>query len=364
MTGAESQLATLRTIAEAREIDTMLIREPANIAWLLGCRYHVPNTLDSACLDVIVSGLRSQPTISIVSNSIEASRLVETELVGGPEIAEHHVVDWWGDRSSHFPTGPGVGSDRPLGDAESITQDLAAARRTLNPEQAALLATISAEAASATGRVAQRLQPGLTEFEVAGLLSAELLSAELEPVVLMVAADGRDRAHRHPLPTARRGESAFLLVCCARRNGLIASITRNVLFKSAGHDQAERDGKHAALLHVEQAFLDASLPGARIGDVVAAGTAAYAENGFDSDEWKRHHQGGLSGWMPREFPAHKESSDLLGNQMVVAWNPSGDGCKVEDTSLVTPAGVQPLAHDPEWPAVEVGGRMRPGLLWL
>ena len=74
-------LETLAALAERRDVDTLLIREPAAIAWLLGCRYHVPNTLDTACLDIIVTGLRSgAPTISVVSNAIEAPRLAETEL--------------------------------------------------------------------------------------------------------------------------------------------------------------------------------------------------------------------------------------------------------------------------------------------
>lgn len=359
------QLQTLAGIAERRGLDTVLIREPATIAWLLGCRFHVPNTLDAACFDVIVSGLRDgSPVVSVVSNAIEAPRLVETEFTGdGPPIDQHHVVSWWGDRSAHFPTGPGVGSDRPWGQATSIATDLALARRILNPRQCDQLAEVSAQAAAATGRVARRLTPGLSEYEVAGRLSAELLAAELEPVVLMVAADGRDRRHRHPLPTTRRGEESFLLVCCARRHGLIASVTRAVLFSAARHDQVERSERYAALLRVERAYLDASRPGARLGDIVSAGIAAYAENGFAADEWTRHHQGGLSGWLPREFPAHPGSDDILAEGQVVAWNPSGDGGKVEDTSLVAATGVRPLGTDPDWPSVEVGGRRRPGLLW-
>lgn len=358
-------LQTLAALAERRDIDTLLIREPATIAWLLGCRYHVPNTLDTACLDVIVADLRSgAPTISVVSSAIEAPRLAETELSEGPTIAEHHVVPWWGDRSSHFPTGSGVGADRAWGEAVGVAADLAAARRTLDPAQAARLASVSADTAAAAGRAARRLTPGMSEYEVAGLLSAELLAAELDPVVLMVAADGRDRRHRHPLPTGRRGSTSFLLVCCGRRHGLIASVTRAVLFAGAGHDRAEREARHRALLEVERAFLDASLPGARLGAVVQAGIDAYPVHGFADDEWLRHHQGGLSGWLPREFPAAPSSDVTLAEGMVVAWNPSGDGCKVEDTALVTASGPQPLGTDPDWPSLQVGGRSRPDLLWL
>jgi Xaa-Pro aminopeptidase len=361
-----SQLEALAAIGDRHGLVSLLIREPATIAWLLGCRYHVPNTLDAACFDVIVSGLRDgSPTLSVVSNAIEAPRLSETEFTAdGPPIAEHHVVPWWGDRSQHFPTGPDVGADRPWPDSTNVAADLAAARRILDARQSEDLSRLSTVAGMAVGRVARRLTPGLSEYEVAGRMSAELLAAELEPVVLMVAADGRDRRHRHPLPTARRGESSFLLVCCARRRGLITSVTRVVLFSAAGHDHGGRTERYADLLRVEQAYLDASRPGARLGDVARTGIAAYAQQGFDTDEWTRHHQGGFSGWMPREFPAHPGSDDILVEGHVLAWNPSGDGLKVEDTTLVTTDGVRPLVTDPEWPAVEIGGRRRPGLLWL
>jgi Xaa-Pro aminopeptidase len=360
-----SQLTALTEIARRRGVDTLLLREPANLAWLLGCRYQVPNTLDSACFDVIVGGLDGDsPSVSVVCNNIEAPRLADVEFPPSTKIDEHLVVPWWGERSTHFPTGPGVGADRRWPEARSVASDLAAARRILNEQQAAQLETVCTDAAAATGRVARTLRPGLTEFEVAGRLSAELLTAELEPVVLMVAADGRDRVHRHPLPTGRIGEQSFLLVCCARRHGLIASVTRNVYVNCAGIDRAERRERQAALLAVEQVFLDNSVPGATLGDIVTAGTDAYPRNGFDADEWTRHHQGGLSGWLPREFPAHRTSEEALAAGTVVAWNPSGDGCKVEDTCLVTADGPRPLVHDPNWPSVTVGGRTRPDLLWL
>jgi antitoxin VapB len=357
-------LEALADIARRRHVDTLLIREPATLAWLLGCRYHVPQTLDAACFDVIVTGLPGDPAITVVSNTIEAPRLVDTEFPADPPITQLLTVPWWAARSEHFPAGPGVGTDRPWPDAVDVGTDLAAARRLLTADQAARLAEVCADAAAATGRVARDLTPGLSEYEVAGRLAAALLAAELDPAVLLVAADGRDRRHRHPLPTSRRGEASFLLVCCARRHGLIASVTRQVLFRDGGQDPAERSARYRALLEVERVFLDGSVPGARLGDVVAAGTAAYAANGFAPEEWTRHHQGGLSGWLPREFPAHSGSEVALSSDMVVAWNPSGDGCKVEDTCLVAPDGVRPLVFDPNWPAVDVGGRTRPDLLWL
>jgi len=365
--GHRDQLEALSQIADRQDLDTLLLREPANLAWLLGCRFHVPNTLDVACFDVVVSDLRSgHPSVRVVSNAIEAPRLRDTELGAdtAPPVAEQLVVPWWQDRTALLPSGAGVGADRPWSGAVSVAAELAAARRVLTGPQVDLLADVSRDAASAVTRVAHRLRPAMSEYEVAGLLSAELLAVQLEPVVLMVAADGRDRMHRHPLPTARVGERSFLLVCCGRRFGLIASVTRTVVFADRVSDLQERLDRYAALLAVEQVLLDKSVPGARLGDVVQAGIDAYGEHGFAGDEWTRHHQGGITGWMPREFPAYVDSDVTVEAGMALAWNPSGDGCKVEDTCIVTDAGAQPLVFDPEWPQTEAGGRSRPGILAL
>lgn len=357
-------LEALGAVARRHGLDTLLLREPATLAWLLGCRVHVPQTLDTACLDVVVTGLApgGAPVVRVVTNAIEAPRLADTELPAGLPV-ELVVVPWWGERRAEWPTGPGVGTDRPWQGARDVAADVAGCRRVLTDDQAATLATVSADAAVATGRAALQVRAGLSEYEVAGILARELLRAELEPIVLLIAADGRDAAHRHPLPTPLRGEHSYLLVCCARRHGLVASVTRAVCFEGRGLDRAARDERHRAVLEVERAFLDATTPGRTLGEVVAAGTAAYADHGFAPEEWTRHHQGGLSGWVPREFPATPRSPEVLAAGMVAAWNPSGDGCKVEDTCLVTAGGPRPLVHDPEWPAVEVGGRTRPALLW-
>ena len=150
-----------------------------------------------------------------------------------------------------------------------------------------------------------------------------------------------------------------MLVCCARRHGLIASVTRIVSFGRLSAADGER---YRRLLDVERAFLDATRPGVRIGDVVASGTAAYGRCGFAADEWHRHHQGGFTGFQPREYPAHPASTDRVDEGSVVAWNPSADGWKVEDTCIIRPDGVEPVVFDADWPTLDVAGRRRPDIL--
>ncbi|MFQ6171568.1 M24 family metallopeptidase [Oryzobacter sp. R7] len=357
------KLAVLADVAARLDLDSLVVREPANLTWLLGARVNVPQTLETACLDVVVHVARTDraPSLVVVTNAIEAPRLRHQELSGLDDACEveWHVVPWWEGRESRLPTGDRVGSDRALPSVTSVTHELAQARRRLTTDQRALLAEVCRDGAAAATAAALAVSPSSTGYAAAGVLARELLERELDPVVLLVGGAPHLEAHRHPLPVAEPLGGRALLVACARRRGLIASISRVVSFTPPGAE--ERDA-YERLLRVEQSFLDHSVVGARLGDVVASGCSAYETHGFAADEWHRHHQGGLSGFVPREFPASPGSDDILEEGAVVAWNPSAAGWKVEDTCLVLPDGPQPLVDDGTWPTLTVGGRRRPDVL--
>jgi Xaa-Pro dipeptidase len=353
------KLSVLREVASRRGIRALVLRDPATLGWLLGARVHVSQTLDSACLDVVIQDAATAPRLRMVTNAIEAPRLRDTELAGLD--ADWDVVPWWRTREERLPVGPEVGADRPLQGSVDVAADVATARRVLTAYQAEQLRAVCQDAARAATAAVKRLRPTNSEYAAAAALAAELLDRALDPVVLFAAGDARIGPHRHPLPTTAPVGRRAMLVCCARRHGLVASVTRIVAFEPL---RPGEHGRYRALLDVEAAFLDASMPGTQLGDAFAAGAGAYARHGFDPDEWHRHHQGGFSGVQPREFPAHTSSDALIQQRSVVAWNVSGDGWKAEDTSLVGANGPEPLVHDPVWPALDVGGRPRPDVLVL
>jgi antitoxin VapB len=336
----------------------VVLRDQASISWLLGVRSHVPQTLDASCFDVVVEIAEAgAPQLSVLTNAIEAPRLRETELAGLD--ARWHVVPWWEDREKALPAGEDVVGDRSYPGVRSVP--FGPVRRRLTAHQAALLRSVSHDAAQAATAAATALSPKLTEYAAAGVLAAELLERNLDPVVLLVAGHDRIAGHRHPLPTAGPLGRRALLVCCARRHGLVASVTRIVAF---GHLSPGERAAYERLLQVEAAFLDATRPGVRIGSIVTTGVGAYGRHGFEPDEWRRHHQGGFTGWQPREYPAHLTSGDVVPDQSAIAWNPSGGGWKVEDTAIVGETGPDLLVHDGRWPTVTVRGRRRPDVLEL
>lgn len=202
------------------------------------------------------------------------------------------------------------------------------------------------------------LVPGATELDVAAELAARVRRRGFFPPVVLVAGEERQPVHRHPLPTdARLGRHALLAVT-AERHGLHVSMTRLISFGRAPGGLAGLVETAAA---VDAAMLRASRPGATLGDVFDIAADEYASGGFP-DEWRRHHQGGLTGYLGRETFAVPGDETEIPSSAAVAWNPSiTGGAKSEDTALVSHEGVEVITRTPELPELDVGGIARPGI---
>ena len=132
-------------------------------------------------------------------------------------------------------------------------------------------------AAEAVETVAARLSRKESERQIAARLNAALLERGLEPVVTLVAADGRMHRYRHPIPTDNVVERSAMLVSCARKGGLIASLTRLVHFGRLSKDLEER---HAAVVQIDAAIMQRTRPGKSGADLFDDLTRLYAEAGF------------------------------------------------------------------------------------
>ncbi len=366
-----SKLKRLSTVARAAEVHTVVLRRQGALSWLFGARSHVPYTLENNWFEAVVhvgsgvdAGAGTQlaagdPHVTIVVNGIEAPRLRDTELAGFD--VDWTIIPWWESRENALLDGPGVGSDRPYRGVVDLSGDIARVRRTLTNAQVDELRDVCEESALVATQVAARLSPRMTEYEAAALMTEGLLARGMEPVTILAAGGERGGAHRHPLPLDRPLGERAMLVLCGRRAGLISAVTRIVSFVPTA---AAQQDSYRRLLEVEANFFDASRVGATIGEAFAHGVAGYQQFGFAADEWHRHHQGGFSGWESREYPAHSQNTDIIEANSVIAWNPTADGLKVEDTIVAGESGPKLLVHDPLWPMVEVRGRQRPAILEL
>lgn len=332
-----SPLARARALLDRRDLDALVLRRPGNVAWLSGGgRTHILATPETGVAAVVVT----RGAVEVVTAVNEAARLRGEEL--GALDAEWRVLPWDVPLDGALPAGGRTGVDGALRDAVDVSGDVEAARRSLFAGEVARYRAVGRAAAEAMTEAAHLLRPEWTEHNAAAAVAHALLDRGLDPVVLLVAGESRVAVHRHPLPTAAPVGRLVMLVACARGGGLIANLTRFVSFG------AEVEG-YDRLLAVEAAFLAATVPGARVGDVYAAGAAAYASHGFAPDEAARHHQGGSTGYETRDHLATAACDEPVAEWQAFAWNPSVPGLKVEDTVLATPGGIEVLTADPAWP---------------
>ena len=343
--------ARIKALLESKNLDAVVLKKGANVAWIIGGRAHIPTTLELACMDVIVYRDR----IVVVTNKIEAPRLTAEELTGDEELI---VINWFEGREAQLPKGERIGVDGAENDRVNLQSDIETLRRSLNDYEINRFREIGKDAAAALGEAMLDIDPEMSEVEVAGEIAEELWERDLEPVVLLVAGESRIKQFRHPLPTKSVIGSMAMGVICARRKGLIASVTRLVSF---GETSTELTETYLRLLNVEAAFLDGSKVGSTLAEAFKAGENEYLKQGFARDEWTKHHQGGPTGYLPRDFPAHEKTPQLIGLNNALAWNPSAEGLKVEDTVITTSAGLEVITHDPAWPSIEIAGRSRPAI---
>jgi Xaa-Pro dipeptidase len=218
-----------------------------------------------------------------------------------------------------------------------------------------------ADVADAVRLVLPRLRPEVSELDAAAELALELRRRGFTTPVVLVAGAERQPVHRHPLPTGTSLGRHALLAVTAERDGLYTSITRLVSF---GPPPEELARLVQATAEIDAAYLAASQPGATLGEAFAAGAEAYAARGFP-EEWRRHHQGGLTGYRGREVFAVPGETTSIPESAALAWNPSvTGGAKSEDTILVSAEGLEVVTRTPELGELATGGAPRPAIVEL
>jgi Xaa-Pro aminopeptidase len=354
VTEVEQKRRRLHGVMDAEGLDAIVLRRPGNAAWYSGGgRTHILAVQEAGVAAIVVR----RDGDEVVTGVNEAPRLEAEELAALG--ARFTVLPWNGDVDSALPGGERTGVDGSLPGRRDVSAAVEAARRALTEPELERFRALGRDAAEVMTDVCYAVEPSDTELDAAAILAGALVERGIDPVVLLVAGEQRVPAYRHPLPTTAPLGGLVMLVACARRAGLIASLTRFVAF---GPVRPELADSHARLLSVDVAFNAATRPGARVGDVFGAGRSAYAEHGFDADEWRLHHQGGPTGYEPRDYVADDSSDALVEDAQAFAWNPSVRSLKSEDTIVARADGPEILTVDPRWPTSEVDGLARPLVL--
>jgi len=339
----------VREFLRLKGLKALLLKRQANFSWMTcGGLNLVGITTEFGATSLLIT----DNSKFVISNNIEAPRMIEEEglekqgfIIKTFPWHEDQEVSVIRELVGESP----FGSDVPFSNAMMVAEDVAKLRYSLKPEEQERYRWLGEKVSLALERTMIATRPGEKESAVVGRLCKELWKDRIDPITLMSAADDRVYRFRHPIPTERRVEKYLMVSICARKWGLIVSLTRFVHF---GKLPEELRKKYEANVFIDCTFMAHTRPGIPAKEVLQKGMDAYREKGYP-EEWKLHHQGGSIGYTGRDYRVNFKSPDIIQENQAFTWNPSITGTKSEDTILATPKGPEMITHPILYPTLSL-----------
>lgn len=341
---------------ETENLGGALVNLQPNFAWLAaGGRNGVDTSRENGVASLLI---RRDGKRFVLASKIEMPRMLDEEI--DETIFEPVEFAWEAEKASSaflaatalslLDTDLPLGADINLGAEVRVVEDkISRCRFQLTDSEIERFRALGADAGAAIGELAKSLRPGQTEQKIAKMTAKALASRGIYAVVTLAAADERLRKYRHPVPTSKAWEKIVMIVVCARREGLIASLSRIVCAGEIPEDLSRRTNSTA---RVNAQILAATRPGATGAEIYKIAAEAYAAESF-AGEQNLHHQGGAAGYRTRDWVAHPASGEKVLVNQAFAWNPSISGTKVEETCIVTENGIEVITASPGWPQISV-----------
>ncbi len=352
MNETADKLARVRAWLKATKREGAVFSSRANFAWLTGGGdSHIVSQSERGFASLVVTPRQAL----LVTTAIEHGRITAEEPVKG---FAGKPYPWTESLPAALAKALGskdklkglVSDDSDATGLPGLPEGFYELRAPLDEPELRRYKALGRDCALVMETVCRQLTPGDSEHQAEADLARHLLARGIQPFVLLVAFDERIHKYRHPTPGANHLRKQAMLVVCGQRHGLIASLTRLVHIGPVPADLLRR---HEGACRVEAALWEATVPGRTYGEVLKAGIAQYAKEGF-AKEWELHHQGGPTGYAGRDFLATPDERRAVIDRQAVAWNPSITGTKTEDTFVL--AGAQRhivTAASPGWPMLTV-----------
>jgi len=347
MSEFELKSKKLQDLMERYHVTALLLCQVGSFAWsTCGAASYVNTAVTNGSSSLLITSSARY----VITDNIEATRLRQEEHLE-EQGWQFRIAPWYeaNQAVTELTRTSKLGADSPYPGAVDLSAEFPQLRANLGPEEGERFRILSRLCAEAMDQAIHSVHPGMTEYQIAGVLADAVQGRGVQPVVNLIATDERIYRFRHPLPTDKQLNRYAMLIVCGRKWGLVCSLTRLIHF---GRLPDELRRKAEAVAAVDARLIHATRPGQRLCDIFDQATQAYHEYGFPN-EWQLHHQGGLAGYEPREFLVTPASEDPVSVGQVFAWNPSITGVKSEDSILVGVNENEVLTRITGWPTTKV-----------
>lgn len=340
----------------AESLGGVLLNAQHNFAWLTGGKSNAINlsSENGACFLFV----RQDGKRFVLANNIEMPRLLAEEI--SAEDFEPVDFAWEEEKSSGYfviekakallDTNAEIASDLSINaKLRSVENAVSRCRYQLTEPEIARYRKLGKDAGQALAEIFKIIEPGETEIEIVRKTRDVLAQYSINSVVTLGGADSRIENYRHPVPTENRWTKVLLIAVCAKREGLIANLSR---LACRGEIPDDLGRKTDAAAKVFGKLLENTAIGVNGAKLYEAAKSAYAENGF-SGEIHKHHQGGACGYKTRDWVAHPKSAEKVQPNQAFAWNPTITGTKVEETFIINNNRPENLTSSVNFPSITI-----------
>jgi len=319
----------LQQMMNAENLGGVLMNTQHNFSWLTcGGSNGIDLSRENGAGFLFVS---SSGKRYVIANNIEMPRLLSEEL---SEKFEPIEVSWQAEKDpatvingARSVSKGELGCDIGFPETRWIEPSIASCRFSLTEAEIDRFRKLGSDAGKALENTVSKIVPVQSEQQIARIVRDELAAFDIYSIVTLIAADDRIAKYRHPTPTDNRWDKTLLIVACARRQGLVASLSRMICIGPVPSDLQRRTEACAA---VNAALYSATAAGVTSSDLYNVAAKAYAEQGF-ADEINKHHQGGACGYRTSDWVAHPNGHEVVHHKQAFAWNPSLTGTMTEET---------------------------------
>ncbi len=340
----------LRSLLDERQLDGILLKSQANFSWFTAGGLNVVTIADTLGVSSI---LVTRDARLLISDNIEHPRMHDDEELGELDF-DFTIFQWYepgGERAAveSVVRPERVGCDLPGFGYVDAGVEIARLRYQLLEPEVERYRWLGACASRALESTLARVERGMSEAEVTGMLSEALWKDRIDSVCFQAAADERAYRYRHPIPTEKQVSDYLVVNCNARKWGLITTITRSVYLGAMPDELREQ---YYVNTEIECEMIAMTVPGTSAGEIFERTKQLYADRGYP-DEWKMHHQGGAQGYRNRDYLILPGSDESVLENQCFCWNPTIAGTKSEDAFIATSEGPLEISRPVLFPGIEL-----------
>ncbi|NWF50830.1 MAG: M24 family metallopeptidase [Ignavibacteriaceae bacterium] len=351
----EQKLEMLNSFLDENNLGGMLFTQVRNVNWitagLANTQIVLNKDIGAASLLIMRDGKKY-----LICNGSESGRLMD-EVLGklGYQLKQYNwyeansIKDVREEIIREISAKLRIGSDTQFPGTVAMADKFKPLRYSLLPSEIKRYKWLGQQTTEAVAQICKTIKPGMNEFEIEAITSAELRSRGIFPTVLLIGVDERIFSYRHCLPNGASLKKYAMINVVAEKWGMPVAVTRFVHF---GKLSPELKNKIEKTAFINAKYQEATVPGKKLRDIWDECKSWYSEAGF-TDEWMKHHQGGAIGYDDREYVNYPENENVIQEFQGFAWNPTITGAKVEETMIVSKDGFEVITKSEDWPMINV-----------